>query len=44
MGSLADKLVEINDMDRETALREISKASHSILSNPVIEDYSIEII
>lgn len=36
--------VEINDMDRETALREISKASHSILSNPVIEDYSIEII
>jgi phosphoribosylformylglycinamidine synthase len=29
--------------DREAALKSISQASHKILSNPVIEDYSVEI-
>lgn len=35
--------VELDSQDRDAALRSLSDASHKILSNPVIEDYSIEI-
>ena len=35
--------IELEGTDREAALRSIQEASHKILSNPVIEDYSVEI-
>ncbi|MCK9316525.1 MAG: phosphoribosylformylglycinamidine synthase subunit PurS [Verrucomicrobia bacterium] len=35
--------IELEGTDREAALKSISQASHKILSNPVIEDYSVEI-
>lgn len=35
--------VELDSQDRDTALRSLNDVSHKILSNPVIEDYSIEI-
>jgi len=35
--------IELADKDKETALKEIKEASHKILSNPVIEDYFVEI-
>jgi phosphoribosylformylglycinamidine synthase PurS subunit len=35
--------IELNETDREKARREIDDACHKILSNPVIEDYRLEI-
>lgn len=35
--------IELEGTDRETALQSIKEAAHKILSNPVIEDYTVEI-
>jgi len=35
--------IELADSDREAARRQIDEACHRILSNPVIEDYTLEI-
>ena len=35
--------IELADGDRETARRQMDEACHKILSNPVIEDYRLEI-
>jgi phosphoribosylformylglycinamidine synthase subunit PurS len=35
--------IELTDTDKEAARRQIDAACHRILSNPVIEDYRIEI-
>jgi phosphoribosylformylglycinamidine synthase subunit PurS len=40
------KYLEIDlapDLDKETARRQLDEASHKFLSNPVIEDYRLEI-
>ncbi len=35
--------IELNGADRETARRQLDEACHKFLSNPVIEDYKLEI-
>ena len=35
--------IELNGADKETARKQIDDACHKILSNPVIEDYKLEI-
>jgi phosphoribosylformylglycinamidine synthase PurS subunit len=35
--------IEMADADRETARKQIDEACHRFLSNPVIEDYRLEI-
>lgn len=35
--------IELANGDRETARRQMDEACHKILSNPVIEDYRLEI-
>jgi len=35
--------IELDGADRETARRQLDEAAHKFLSNPVIEDYKIEI-
>jgi phosphoribosylformylglycinamidine synthase PurS subunit len=35
--------IELTDVDRETARKQIDQACHKFLSNPVIEDYRFEI-
>ena len=35
--------IELTNLDRETARKQIADACHKILSNPVIEDYRFEI-
>jgi phosphoribosylformylglycinamidine synthase len=35
--------IELTGADKETAQRQINDACHKILSNPVIEDYRLEI-
>ena len=36
--------VVLNAADREAAAKELDRISHDILSNPVIEDYRVEIL
>ena len=35
--------IELNGADKETARKQIDEACHKFLSNPVIEDYRLEI-
>ena len=35
--------IELEGSDRETARRQLDDAAHKFLSNPVIEDYKLEI-
>jgi len=35
--------IELNGADRETARRQLDEACHKFLSNPVIEDYKLEL-
>ena len=35
--------IELNGAERETARRRLDEACHKFLSNPVIEDYKLEI-
>lgn len=35
--------VELNSADRESARRQMDEACHKFLSNPVIEDYRLEL-
>jgi phosphoribosylformylglycinamidine synthase len=35
--------IELADGDKETARRQLGEACHKFLSNPVIEDYHLEI-
>ena len=35
--------IEFNGADQQTARRELEEACHKFLSNPVIEDYNLEI-
>lgn len=35
--------IELSGVDRETARRQLDEACHRFLSNPVIEDYRLEI-
>ena len=35
--------IELNGADRETARKRLDEACHKFLSNPVIEDYELEI-
>ena len=35
--------IELNDADRETARRQLDEACRKFLSNPVIEDFRLEI-
>ena len=35
--------IEFNEADRETARRKFEDACHKFLSNPVIEDYKLEL-
>ena len=35
--------IELNGVDRETARKQLDEACHKFLSNPVIEDYRLEI-
>ena len=35
--------IELSGSDRETARKQIDEACHKFLSNPVIEDYKLEI-
>ena len=35
--------IELKDQDRESARRQVDEACHRFLSNPVIEDYRLEI-
>ena len=35
--------IELNGADRETARRQLDDACHRFLSNPVIEDYHLEL-
>jgi phosphoribosylformylglycinamidine synthase len=35
--------IELNGADKETARKQLDEACHKFLSNPVIEDYRIEI-
>jgi phosphoribosylformylglycinamidine synthase len=36
--------IELTGVDRETAHRQLDEACHRFLSNPVIEDYHLEIL
>jgi phosphoribosylformylglycinamidine synthase PurS subunit len=36
--------IELNGADRETARKQLDEACHKFLSNPVIEDYRLEIV
>ncbi|HPU56959.1 MAG TPA: phosphoribosylformylglycinamidine synthase subunit PurS [Verrucomicrobiota bacterium] len=36
--------IELESADRETARRQLEEAAHKFLSNPVIEDYKLEIV
>ena len=36
--------IELADTDRDTARKALEEASHKFLSNPVIEDYKLEIV
>ena len=35
--------IELNDADKETARQRLDEACHKFLSNPVIEDYNLEL-
>ena len=35
--------IELDGADKETARRQLNEAAHKFLSNPVIEDYKLEI-
>jgi phosphoribosylformylglycinamidine synthase len=35
--------IDIQGADKETALKQLNEACHRFLSNPVIEDYQLEI-
>ena len=35
--------IELNGVDKETARKQLDEACHKFLSNPVIEDYRLEI-
>jgi phosphoribosylformylglycinamidine synthase subunit PurS len=35
--------IELNGADKETARRQLDEACHRFLSNPVIEDYHLEL-
>ena len=35
--------IELNGADREAARRRLDEACHKFLSNPVIEDYHLEV-
>ena len=35
--------IELNGADKETARRQLDEACHKFLSNPVIEDYQLEL-
>lgn len=35
--------IELGSVDKETARRQLDEACHRFLSNPVIEDYKLEI-
>ena len=35
--------IELHDADKESARRQLDDACHKFLSNPVIEDYKLEI-
>jgi phosphoribosylformylglycinamidine synthase len=35
--------IELNGADRETTRRQLDEACHKFLSNPVIEDYRLEL-
>jgi len=35
--------IELDGADKETARRQLDEAAHKFLSNPVIEDYRLEI-
>jgi phosphoribosylformylglycinamidine synthase subunit PurS len=35
--------IELDSADKETARRQLDEAAHEFLSNPVIEDYKLEI-
>jgi len=35
--------IELNGADKETARRQLDEACHKFLSNPVIEDYKLEL-
>ena len=35
--------IELNGADKETARKQLDEACHKFLSNPVIEDYRLEI-
>jgi len=35
--------IELDGADKETARRQLNEAAHNFLSNPVIEDYKLEI-
>ena len=35
--------IELDGADKETASRQLNEAAHKFLSNPVIEDYKLEI-
>ena len=36
--------IDLDGTDRETARRQLDEAAHKFLSNPVIEDYKLEIV
>jgi phosphoribosylformylglycinamidine synthase subunit PurS len=36
--------ISLNTTDREAAAKELEQISHDILSNPVIEEYRVEIL
>ncbi len=36
--------VDLSGVDKETARKQIDEACHKFLSNPVIEDYKLEIV
>ena len=36
--------IELNGADPETARRQLDEACHKFLSNPVIEDYKLEMV
>lgn len=36
--------IELNGVDKATAQKQLAEACHKFLSNPVIEDYRLEIV
>jgi phosphoribosylformylglycinamidine synthase len=36
--------IELDGSDKETARQQLNEAAHKFLSNPVIEDYRLEIV